>query len=803
MDVKLRTTLSVLCLLSLCPSAKAATECMFTSQSNVNITYSDTIVITDEAPPANGFKQLTTQTSTQYIPSTEIHSTCNAGQDGQAFSGSVAGYQGSLDIFTAINGKNVQLYGTSIPGIFYAVKMYSKKCPEMGGYVPPSKDWTFLYDVGDDDEKSCLKSDEPYYFDLAFFMNSDYQPREDTIAIQNIPIQEHGNFKLSGTDGDDAQGKATVETVQFVAELRKNATECPTSATLLNELQNNLAKNNQIVTAQHRGDFNDTQPENSLGAFHLSYDRCRANVETDVRATSDGELVVFHDLNIGKMLEPTYDPIANSGPNVALSSLTLAELQQKYLVNVATRQPTTYTVPTVNQLIDDYIAYNGQSLIYLETKSSSVIMPTALALYNKSVTYSGSNLLQRIIMKVNMAEYPSPDLWNNALINAGIPAGVTIMIDPVITPNDASKINDLPDTTFACPAGISDSKAVCAVRAWANAPATLAPMVSVLIKDSADFEEVSTKQNEQGSYDAPANFQLSNTVSGTVAEMVAVIKGAGKALEIFSPVPDYMLWKNLNFYTETVYDKNIPQDISVREAFYNNDSSCCYRVLDKLSPSTIAAEKNDYRMNLGWLRDIGANVITADDTDSINTYFSGTGVLDRALTPHVWTPSFYMQSILSWQLGSAVMEGKSLASEKDAYALYNNNDSYAWTYRPDPPIAVMRAGYYAWMSVKRQPDGRVRISPAYNKEQCLRSALSNHSWDYVGWKKDCTSENTLWEMQPKSGSEDWFSLIDAHHMSLGWAYSGKLYYAYSYGYVYVDKPSTLSDPYYWSFGTAI
>ena len=64
MDVKLRTTLSVLCLLSLCPSAKAATECMFTSQSNVNITYSDTIVITDEAPPANGFKQLTTQTST-------------------------------------------------------------------------------------------------------------------------------------------------------------------------------------------------------------------------------------------------------------------------------------------------------------------------------------------------------------------------------------------------------------------------------------------------------------------------------------------------------------------------------------------------------------------------------------------------------------------------------------------------------------------------------------------------------------------------------------------------------------------
>jgi len=162
----------------------------------------------------------------------------------------------------------------------------------------------------------------------------------------------------------------------------------------------------------------------------------------------------------------------------------------------------------------------------------------------------------------------------------------------------------------------------------------------------------------------------------------------------------------------------------------------------------------------------------------------------------------YMQSILSWQLGSALMEGKSLVSEKDAYALYNNDDSYAWTYRSAPPVAVMRAGYYAWMSVKRQPDGRVRISPAYNKEQCLRSTLSSSSWDYVYWKKDCTSENTLWEMQPKSGSDNWFSLIDAHHMTLRWEYSGKLYYAYSYGYVYVDKPSTLSDPYYWSFGTA-
>ncbi|ECN5336784.1 hypothetical protein GS72_22170 [Salmonella enterica subsp. enterica serovar Give] len=63
---------------------------------------------------------------------------------------------------------------------------------------------------------------------------------------------------------------------------------------------------NLVITARHRGDFNKETPENSLGAFLNSYERCRPSVETDLRLTKDGKVVLFHDLNVGKMTNPNY-----------------------------------------------------------------------------------------------------------------------------------------------------------------------------------------------------------------------------------------------------------------------------------------------------------------------------------------------------------------------------------------------------------------------------------------------------------------------------------------------------------------
>lgn len=784
----------------------AATECMFNATYHTDIEYKliDTLYFYDLIPPSTGFKQIFPQSSSYLAPTSgTITSTCNTGQDGQRFLSQAGNYTGTLEKYVTRNNKKLLLYPTTLPGIYYSVMMYSSYCPVVSGSIPPDKNYTLLIDIGDDYEKECFKNNAPYYFTLSFYIGSDYKESSSPKDFHSAVTSEHGRFMLSGASGDRDQREVIVNSIAINGQIKHRTTTCPTSDTLLNEMQNGLVNKNQIVTAQHRGDFTNTLPENSLGAFHASYERCRANVETDVRSTSDNKLVIFHDVKIGKMLEPTYNPISNTGPNEPLSSITLDQLKQKKLVNVTTRQTTGYTVPTVDEMLQDYIAYNGQSLLYLETKSASVIMPTALALYNQSLISPDSNLLKRVILKVNMAAYPSPDLWKQALISAGIPSDKVIMIDPVITPNDAPKIDALPDTTFACPSGVQNTKAVCAVRAWANAPATLAPMVSVLIKDSSDFLSTTPITNQQGTYDSPANLNQSNTKSGTVAEMVATIKAAGKAFEIFSSIPDYMFWKDLNFYSETVYDANVPTDISVRDAFYNNDSSCCYRVSDKLNPSPVAAEKNDYRMNLGWLRDIGANVITADDTDSINTYYSATGALDRTLTPSARPPRFELQSLLAWQLGYATLDTELLANKGKSvggavYALYDGSDTWAWTYPEDPPVQVIRAGYSPYMMIKRVSDGRVRIIQRFHTAQCLWSQSDASDWTWTAWKggTNCADASSLWEMQPQGNNI--YAYVDAKHMMLTWESSGKLYWGWKYGWVYTTPaPSTPSDWFYW------
>ncbi|OUE53956.1 hypothetical protein AZ003_002868 [Citrobacter freundii] len=806
-SVKLKELLSIILLLLASFHLYAATECMFNSTYHADIEYKliDKLYFDDVIPPTIGYRQIFPQNSSFLAPTSgSITSTCNPGQDGQQFLSQAGSYTGTLERYVTRNNKKLLLYPTTLPGLYYSVMMYSSHCPSVRGSIPPSKSYTLLIDVGDDYEKACFKNGDPYYFALSFYIGSDYKESTSPKDFSSGVTSEHGRFMLSGSRGDRDQKEAIINTIYINGQIKHRATNCPTSETLLNEMQNGLAQKNLIVTAQHRGDFDDTFPENSLGAFHHSYERCRANVETDVRSTSDGKLVVFHDVKIGKMLEPGYDPRSNTGPNEQLSNITLDQLKQKNLLNVTTRQATDYKVPTVDEMLQDYIASNGQSLLYLETKSASVIMPTALAVYNQSLISPDSNLLKRVILKVNMAAYPSPDLWKQALISTGIPSDKVIMIDPVITPNDAPKIDALPDTTFACPTGIQDTKAVCAVRAWANAPATLAPMVSVLIKDSSDFVNVSSRQSVQGIYDAPTSLDTTNAKKGTVAQMVTEIKSAGKALEVFSAIPDYIFWKDLNFYAETVYDANVPKDISVRDAFYNNDSSCCYQVADKLNPSPYAAEKNDYRINLGWLRDIGANVITADDTDSINTYFSYEA-LDKVLTPTTSTPPFNMQSVLAWQTGYAYKYAQLLANNGNiapsgyVFALYDNVNSYAWTYMTNPPDAVRRAGYDSIMAIQRKPDGRVRIYPfKYKKpgeDQCLWSQSNATTWTWTEWKNDCTTESSLWQMQPNGDAG--YTFIDSKNMTLTWQYSGKLYYGYSYGDVYVDTPSQLSTAYYW------
>jgi len=72
-----------------------------------------------------------------------------------------------------------------------------------------------------------------------------------------------------------------------------------------------------IWVAAHRG-FSSDYPENTMSAFKAAIDVGVDQIETDVRITKDGELVLIHD--------PTVDRTTNGSGKV--NSFTLAELKQ-------------------------------------------------------------------------------------------------------------------------------------------------------------------------------------------------------------------------------------------------------------------------------------------------------------------------------------------------------------------------------------------------------------------------------------------------------------------------------------------
>ena len=85
----------------------------------------------------------------------------------------------------------------------------------------------------------------------------------------------------------------------------------------------------------HRGLHNKKYPENSLGAFQYSKEKC-FGIELDVRLTKDNQVVVFHDENLQRMCKV----------NKNIQDLTLDELRECRL------KDTGFTIPTLEEVLD-------------------------------------------------------------------------------------------------------------------------------------------------------------------------------------------------------------------------------------------------------------------------------------------------------------------------------------------------------------------------------------------------------------------------------------------------------------------
>src|SRR6185369_16562420 len=78
-----------------------------------------------------------------------------------------------------------------------------------------------------------------------------------------------------------------------------------------------LAETQPVVAIAHRGEHR-RHPENTMAAYRAAYDAGADFIETDVRTTSDGKLVIMHDASV--------DRCTNGHGEVA--SMTLAEIRK-------------------------------------------------------------------------------------------------------------------------------------------------------------------------------------------------------------------------------------------------------------------------------------------------------------------------------------------------------------------------------------------------------------------------------------------------------------------------------------------
>ncbi|MDR7343393.1 hypothetical protein J2X14_001805 [Pantoea alhagi] len=450
-----------------------------------------------------------------------------------------------------------------------------------------------------------------------------------------------------------------------------NLNTCPTGDEQIKQYDK-LSETNTIVTVKHRADVRSHVAENSLSAFRLAYQQCRPAIETDVLTTADDELVIFHDMFIGKMMEPDYDPDKDLGPNKELEKCTLAYLKTKNLLD-PNRRPTQDKILTVKELIQDYREQKAQSLLYLEVKAPKAILRVAKIISDEAL--KDPSLLKRLVVKFNMAEFPTYKDWVDGLRKVG--ANTKVMANPVMNPNASSRLN-LQRYELENPKGLNlPDNASRAVYSWSKVPGDIVPNVEVVIKNSDDFKNKILKKSPQGDYYAPTSLDISNTIPGSAAYMAAIVKQNKKALGTYIPVPDRPMWRKDHISGKTVplwHNKN--KRIDITKAYYTNRSVCCYSLTDIQHSS----ESADIRMNIAWNLDIGANVITTDDTYSTELYADKQRKLNKLLVPYISYPPGEMRSVLSWDLGYAI--GPSLAGYNmkalggNEYSSWGDNNAF-------------------------------------------------------------------------------------------------------------------------------
>jgi hypothetical protein len=296
-------------------------------------------------------------------------------------------------------------------------------------------------------------------------------------------------------------------------------------------------------------------------------------------------------------------------------------------------------------------------LLYVEIKNTSTnvgqsqneIIGAVEELARFHHQYPEANMFDRVVFKFRMSAWTSFSEWQTrALRVTGIPK---LPLSQVMTSRQIAR-----------QIGGSGAYQDSIVANWASTTAAHRVLsVEVTMKDSTAYSHLTLKSGPAQTpafsgiqYYAPAG--NATAPPGTMASAVEIVKRNNKPLGQFVPIPDWVMFRDARTFD---WNQVLPNadagkstvPVTPREAYFNNDSRCCYALRDRIDGTTTQdrdPEQNDQRILLPWMEDIGATFLTADDTDSIDAYFTTRGKLldtgTNRVTPN--RPDLEMNSLI-------------------------------------------------------------------------------------------------------------------------------------------------------------
>lgn len=218
--IKSYPVVSVLTLLLLSQSAFSAQECMFQDRYTIDLVFDTAPQVYDisgwDVPSAEEGLKMVVQ-DVRVFPTQTILSECNAGQDGQILQARDIAEVDFTNYYLDDRGNKYLMYPTTRRGLYYGVKIKNEVsspsiCATATGYLPPNQSYIELEDINDDYEKECFDNNTPWGFYVSYFIDSKFlhiPSAEDEQEGWDISgkftskvLIDHGNFRLSGADGD-------------------------------------------------------------------------------------------------------------------------------------------------------------------------------------------------------------------------------------------------------------------------------------------------------------------------------------------------------------------------------------------------------------------------------------------------------------------------------------------------------------------------------------------------------------------------------------------------------------------------